>query len=283
MSFDMGFYLVDHRLITLGVIVLLAAAGEVGFRRGVRHRDSQDSIRSLMSGTGAAMLGLLGLLLGFTLSMALSRWDARRDVIVNEANAIGTLWLRAGLLEEPLRDDLRETLRSYTDARIALGGSRGDRASLRDARSESEAIHTTIWSAVERANGPDRSPAVLSSLITEANDVIDLHELRLASIENFLPAPLFLLLWTVSAISMGFLAWAFGAANQGGRTAVVMLGLLIGAVLLLIDYGCKPPAARPDRNRSRQPGTGWRIHGHTSRTRGSRYCLALSRRTFCRI
>ena len=161
MSFDMGFYLVDHRLITLGVIVLLAVAGEVGFRRGVRHRDSQDSIRSLMSGTGAAMLGLLGLLLGFTLSMALSRWDARRDVIVNEAN-----------------------------------------------------------------------------------DVIDLHELRLASIENFLPAPLFLLLWTVSAISMGFLAWAFGAANQGGRTAVVMLGLLIGAVLLLIMDVNRPQRGR---------------------------------------
>ena len=244
MSFDVAFYLIDHRLIVLLMIVLLATAGEAGFRRGVRHRDSKESIRSLMSGTGAAMLGLLGLLLGFTLSMAVSRWDGRRDVIVNEANAIGTLWLRAGLLEEPLRHDLRDTLQSYTDARIALGGSRGDRDALQAARSESEAIHSSIWSTVERANRPGRSPAVLSAIITAANDVIDIHELRLASIENFLPAPLFLLLWTVSAVSLGFLAWAFGAANQGGRTAVAMLGLLIGAVLLLIMDVNRPQRGR---------------------------------------
>ncbi len=125
MSIETGFYLVDHRLIALAVVALLATAGEIGFRRGVRQRESKESFRSLMSGTGAAMLGLLGLLLGFTLSMAVSRWDARRDVIVDEANAIGTLWLRAGLLEEPLRADLRKSLHDYTDARIALGGSRG--------------------------------------------------------------------------------------------------------------------------------------------------------------
>ena len=244
MSFDMGFYLIDHRLIALVMVGLLAVSGEIGFRLGSRRRDSQDSFRSLMSGTGAAMLGLLGLLLGFTLAMAVSRWDARRDVIVDEANAIGTLWLRAGLLEEPLRDDLRDALRSYTDARIALGGSRSDRTALRAARSESESLHASIWSVVARAAEPGRSPAVLSSLITSANEVIDIHELRLASIENYLPAPLFLLLLTVAAVATGFLAWAFGAANQGGRTAILVLGLLIGAVLLLIMDVNRPQRGR---------------------------------------
>ena len=244
MSLDMNFYLLDHRVITLLMVALLAISGEIGFRRGARNRKSKESVRSLMSGTGAAMLGLLGLLLGFTLSMAVSRWDARRAVIVNEANAVGTLWLRAGLLEDSLRDDLRDTLRTYTDARIALGGSRGDRAALQAARSKSEALHATIWSAVEHADQPGRSPAVLSSLITAANDVIDIHELRLASIENYLPATLIMLLFAVSAVSIGFLAWAFGAANQGGRTAIIMLGLLIGSVLLLIMDVNRPQRGR---------------------------------------
>lgn len=234
MRFDMSFYLIDHRMIALVMVMVLALAGEIGFRLGCRGRDSKESFRSLMSGTGAAMLGLLGLLLGFTLAMAVSRWDTRRDVIVNEANAIGTVWLRAGLLEEPLRADLRNALRSYTDARIALGGSRSDRAALRAAQRNSESLHASIWSTIERASQPGRSPAVLTSLINSANELIDIHELRLASIENYLPAPLFLLLLTVAAFSMGFLAWAFGAANQGGRAAIVILGLLIGAVLLLI-------------------------------------------------
>jgi hypothetical protein len=86
----------------------------------------------------------------------------------------------------------------------------------------------------------------LSSLITAANEVIDIHELRLASIENYLPAPLLLLLFTVAAVSMGFLAWAFGAANQGGRKAIVALGLLIGAVLLVIMDVNRPQRGRID-------------------------------------
>ncbi len=262
MSLDVGFYLVDHRLITLAMVALLVAAGEIGFRRGVLKRESKESVRSLMSGTGGAMLGLLGLLLGFTLSMAVSRWDARRDVIVNEANAIGTLWLRAGFLEDSQRDGLRDTLRDYTDARIALGGSRGNRPALRTARSKSESgsrgnrkelrtarsksesLHGDIWPVIERADQPGRSPAVLTSLITAANDVIDVHELRLASIENYLPASLLLLLFAVAGVSIGFLAWAFGAANQGGRKAIVALGLLIGAVLLLIMDVNRPQRGR---------------------------------------
>ena len=96
MGFDQAFYLIDHRLIALAMIAVLAVACEIGFRAGSAKRDAPDSFRSLMNGTGAATLGLLGLLLGFTLAMAIGRWDARRDVLVNESNAIGTLGLRAG-------------------------------------------------------------------------------------------------------------------------------------------------------------------------------------------
>ena len=234
MSFDIGFYLIDHRLVVLMMLVFLIISGEIGYRRGFRQRKSKESIRSLISGTGAAMLGLLGLLLGFTLSMVISRWDARRDIILTESNAIGTLWLRAGLLEEPLCSDLRSTLRVYTDSRIELGHSRGDHATLNKARDTSDSHHALIWSVVTRANQPTRNNAVLNSLITAANDLFDVHELRLASIENYLPASLFLLLLTVASVSLGFLAWSFGAANQGGRRAILALGLLIGAVMLLI-------------------------------------------------
>jgi hypothetical protein len=244
MSFDMGFYLMDHRLVTLAMIALLVAAGEIGFRRGSRKQESKEAVRSLMSGTGAAMLGLLGLLLGFTLAMAVSRWDARHDVIVDEANAIGSLWLLAELLEDPLRDDLRDELHEYTDLRIALGGSRGDIAALRAAQRKSQLLHASIWSAVERANQPGRSPAVLGALISAASELISLHELRLAFIENYLPAPLLLLLFSVAAVSIGFLAWAFGAANQGGRIAIVTMVLLIGAVLLLIMDVNRPQRGR---------------------------------------
>jgi hypothetical protein len=229
-----AFYLIDHRLIALGMLASLLAAGEIGYRLGLANAGAPDSLRTLMSGTGAAMLGLLGLLLGFALSMAIARWDTRRDVIVDEANAIGTLSLRAGLLEDPLRGRLREELRAYSDARIALGGSRSDPDALRKARRESEALHVAIWSVVESANRPTTANATLASLISSANELIDLHELRLASVENHLPPALFLLLLALGALSVAFLAWSFGAASHRGRVPMLLLALLIGAVLLLI-------------------------------------------------
>jgi len=245
MSFDAGFYQIDHRLIALAMVLVLAASGEIGYRLGCRGQDSNESYRSLMTGTGGAMLGLLGLLLGFSLSMAVDRWDVRHDVVINEANAIGTVWLRAGLLDDPLRSDLRNALHQYTDVRIALGRSRGNPEAQLSARVNSESLHASIWSVVERASQPGRSNnADLSSMIDAANGLIDIHEVRLASIGNYLPAPLFLVLLTVGAVAMGFLAWAFGAANQGGRTAIVLLGLLIGVVLLLIMDVNRPQRGR---------------------------------------
>ncbi len=229
-----AFYLLDHRLIALGMIVLLLVACEIGYRLGLAREGASDTQRTLMSGIGGAALGLLGLLLGFSLSMAISRWDARHAIIIQEANAIGTLSLRAGLLEEPLRDDLRDSLRAYTEARIALGGPRKHPEALRKARKESEDIHAEIWSVVKRANIPSTTNATLASLIGAANEVIDVHELRLSSLQNHLPSALFYLLLSVACFSVVFLAWSFGAASQRGRTPIILLALLVGAVLLLI-------------------------------------------------
>ena len=234
MRFDLSFYLIDHRLLALAMVAVLVMIVEIGYRAGTRWKDAPDSLRSQVSGIGAAMLGILGVLLGFTLSMAIARWDVRRDVIVEESNAIGTLWLRAGLLEDPLRDELRSVLQEYTDTRIALGGSRGDLDALRAAQSEGAALHAKIWSVVERADQPGTSPAILSTLIAAANELIDLHELRVASIENFLPAFLILLLPCITAAAVASLAWSFGATSERGRTPIFLLTLLICAVILLI-------------------------------------------------
>ena len=95
MDFNLKFYLVDHWLIALVIFAVLVVASEIGYRAGSRKRGMPESDRSLMSGTGAAMLGLLGLLLGFTLAMAIGRWDERRDIIVEKKWGQSTI--------EPLR------------------------------------------------------------------------------------------------------------------------------------------------------------------------------------
>ncbi len=234
MNFEFAFYQIDHRLIALAMVAVLAIACELGFRTGSRKREASEQFRSLMNGIGAATFGLLGLLLGFTLAMAIGRWDARHNVVVAESNAIGTLSLRAGLFDQPIRDELRASLHEYTGARVVLANSVDDRDAWRDAKQTSEALHGKIWSMVEQAGTRETSNAKLSSLITAANELIDLHELRIASVENFLPASLLLILLGVAAVAIYFLAWSFGAAGDGGRVAILLLGLLIGTVLFLI-------------------------------------------------
>lgn len=228
------FYRIDHRLLALAMVGALLAACEIGYRLGLSRVGAPESLRALVNGIGGAMLGILGLLLGFALSMAIARWDTRGDVIGDEANAIGTLALRAGLLEKPLREELRGALLSYTDARVVLGRVRDDPDALRMAQSESERLHVVIWSVVESANRPSTSNATLASLIGSANAVIDFHELRLSSLENHLPSALFYLLLSLSAGSVAFLAWSFGAASHRGRTPMMLLAIFVGAVLLLI-------------------------------------------------
>jgi len=228
------FYLIDHGLLAIVMVGVLLAACEIGYRLGLSRAGAPDSLRTLMNGIGGAMLGILGLLLGFALSMAIARWDTRGDVISDEANAIGTLSLRAGLLEKPLREELREALLSYTDARLVLGRVRDDPDALRMAQRDSERSHVVIWSVVESANRQSTSNATLASLINSANAVIDLHELRLSSLENHLPSALFYLLLSLSAGAVAFLAWSFGAASHRGRTPMILLAIFIGAVLLLI-------------------------------------------------
>ena len=226
------FYLVNHGLIALGMVAFLLGACEVGYRLGLSRKDEPDSLRALMSGTGASVLGLLGLMLGFTLSMAIARWDDRRDVIIDESNAIRTAWLRAGLLDDSLREPLEEALRAYTSERIALGKARSDPDALRAVRLESEALQVAIWSAVDAAKRTGTSP-MAPLLIASATELMELHELRLASIENHLPSALLLLLLALGALAVGFLAWSFGAAHRS-RAPILLLGILIGALMLLI-------------------------------------------------
>lgn len=235
-DFNLVFYLTSQWLVVGLALAAFVVAGEIGWRIGRARRSDDEHLRALVGGVAAATLGLLGLLLGFALSMAIGRFDARREVIVREANAIGTLSLRAGLLEPGLRDELRAALREYLVTRIALRETGSHLEALLDAKRHAEAIHPRIWGVVERAGqGETRAaPPVHAALIAAANEVIDLHELRLASLENYVPAPVILLLIGVGVIAVGLIGWSFGLAQRRASVAMSLLSLLLACVLLVI-------------------------------------------------
>jgi len=121
-NFPSGEFLYRHDqfLITLAALALFLITTEVGFRRGRRVRDDlADIAKSQLSTMQGAVIGLLALLLAFSFAMAESRVETRQNLVVAEDNAIGTACLRAQLLPQPYKDEIRKSLRGYLEERIA--------------------------------------------------------------------------------------------------------------------------------------------------------------------
>src|SRR6476660_8361941 len=163
-------------IFVLFVIVSLLAY-EGGFRVGRWWQDrtpgEQEGPTGMIVGS---ILALLAFLLAVTMSMASDRFDARRALVLAEANAIGTTYLRAGYLHEPASSQARALLREYVPLRIVVT----DTSHLQDQIEQSKAILAKLWTVTEgvaRDNGSD----VVALYVESVNDTIDLHESRITA------------------------------------------------------------------------------------------------------
>jgi hypothetical protein len=229
------FYSTPIWLIGCGLLVLLLLAVEAGVRAGAsaRARRKGEGTADLGPIQGA-VLGLLGLLLAFTYSLAASRQDARRGLVVREANAIGTAYLRAGLLPEPRRGELRAILRQYVDSRIAPDEVVRDPVKLSEAVRRSERMLENLWPAASRNIG-SQPPTVLDSLMFQAlNEVIDLHSERLAAFEYRIPQIILWLLFAVAAMALAMTGFGGGLSGRRSLFFTSTLAVLVVAVTMVI-------------------------------------------------
>lgn len=180
----------------------------------------------------AAVLGLLALLLGFTFSLALDRYEQRRTLVLEESNAIGTAYLRTQLLPEPFRSDLSAALRDYAQVRIGLAGQHD--ADFTRLLARSDALLVTIWQrtlAAERSEGPT---AISSLYAASINEVIDLDaarkNARMAKVPSAVYAALLVNLM-ISAAILGYVLFGFWAR----MSAVLLFVLFTLSFLLIID------------------------------------------------
>ena len=141
--------LYNYSLLTIFLVGLAAilAAIEIGRWPGVRAGGEAGGNVSTLEG---AIIGLLALILGFTFAMALSRFEARRDAILAEANAIGTTALRARLLPDPHRKEVLGLLRDYANIRLDITQRPGTRDDLAAAIEKSNALQEKLW---QQGNG----------------------------------------------------------------------------------------------------------------------------------
>lgn len=221
----------------LVVFMITALAGDLGFRLGrwrADHIKIDDAERSTIGTLVAAMVTLLAFAMGLTISFAQGRFEQRRDLVVQEANAIGTAWLRAGLFDAPHGPALRATIEDYTRIRLAYLVTT-DRDKLRDILQRTNARQGEIWQRVD-AIARQRHDAIAASLVASVNEMIDLSLSQHFSFANRVPV---YLLWSVflgSLLSIGAMQFQFGVGRQ---RQPVLTGLLLlmwtGSLILIID------------------------------------------------
>jgi hypothetical protein len=175
-----------------------------------------------------AALGLLAFMLAFTFGLAGSRFEDRRQVLLSEANAIGTTYLRAAMLPEPMRTETRNLLREYVDVRLEAV-QQPDK--LRAAVSRSEELHNQLWSVAVAVTEKDRSP-ITGLFVQSLNEMIDLHATRIMTgLRSRVPGMIWIVLSLLAILSMVMMGYHSGLANS--RRSIVVIGLIIGFALVL--------------------------------------------------
>lgn len=230
----------NHNSIVIAVIlfVLLVVAVEIGYRLGLRNQPrSDDEAKSHINALQASLLGVLALLLGFTFSLALQRFDSRSQAVVDEANAIGTTYLRTNLLPPAIQQESQRLMRSYLDVRAREGAVALSDESVRQALLDQAAQYqNALWHQAMLAAQEDKSPVTSGLYIQALNSMIDSFGSRNAALDRHVPEVVLYLLFISFILTWAIVGYAAGAAgHRPSRVAYLMLVLVVLVVFLIID------------------------------------------------
>jgi hypothetical protein len=225
-------------VLVLGLTAILLGAVELGYRQGLRSRPDE-GVLSHTNGWEAALLGLMALLIGFTFAMAVTRFDGRRQLIVEEANAIESTSIRSRYLAQPARDRIEAILVQYLDARIHFYDAGIDFRKTYAVWKEGKDLQRQLLAevtAVARAH-PDSEMA--TSLVEGADELVKAEARRRAAIDNHVPMPVFFVLVMVAATGMAATGYSCGLHRKRLRLGMILMPVLIAVVIVQVfdlDY-----------------------------------------------
>jgi hypothetical protein len=212
----------------LFTLLLCLASFEIGFRLRRRSAAEEESALGTLVGAG---LGLLAFFLAFTFGIAAARFDQRRQLVLQEANAIGTAYLRTELVPEPHSSELRKILREYTADRIEAVKTGNVEAAL----SRAAEAHRRLWNEVTALGQADPHSIVAGLLIESLNEVIDLHEMRVAiALRARIPGRVWDVLFLLTVIAMLTAGYHFAASRPNRSPAVLLTALAFSSVILVV-------------------------------------------------
>jgi hypothetical protein len=227
--------LLDPPLVAGATFVLAAAFGELAGRLGARLEPTiDDRFRSQIGALQGAVIGLVGLLLAFSFSIALARFDTRRDLVTQEANAIGTTWLRTDALAPGARTEARALLRDYVATRVEYYEVGEDRGAIEAQIRAGEALQARIWGIAEGAAVASPGSLPLSLLVSSLNDAIDLAAGRIVAHDARVPGPILALQIVLTVVGVATVAFGFGLFRGPHRAAMLLLATLMAGILVVI-------------------------------------------------
>ncbi len=221
---------------TLGATALGAFLG-----RRVRHLSA--SLSEPFGVLQAALLGVVGLILAFGLSLALSRYEDRRAAIVNEANAIGTTYLRAQTLPEPIRTRSLKLLATYTGSAIRISEYPPGSATEDAVTANEDRLQRRLWALAGRSLNAQPVASAPRLYVETLNGMIDAQSTRIAALNNQVPDAVITLEILGAALALGLLSAYLALVGRG--LAGVLLASLLVALLLFVTTDLDRPTRGP--------------------------------------
>jgi len=223
-------------LLLFGVVLGMTVLGLVV---GHRLRDRADILREPVGVVQAALLGLVALILAFGLTMAVGRYDSRRAAVVADANAIGTTYLRAQTLREPIRTRSLDLLRRYTDTSIALSHAIPGSAEARAEIAEGSQLQRSLWRLAGEALAGSPQDSAPRLYVETLNEMIDLQTVRVSALNNRVPTAVLVIEIVGAAVGLGLLALYLAILARG--VVPVVLAAAFVSILLLITFDLDRP------------------------------------------
>jgi hypothetical protein len=214
----------------VGMMLLL----ELGRRLGRRRQGKQEEgTRAGLGAVEGAVFALLGLLVAFTFSGAASRFDTRRQLIVQEANAIGTAWLRLDLLPASAQPELRDLFRRFLDLRLAAGRKMPDVEAARAELSKASVLQGEIWNKAVAACQDSPNP-VKTQLIPALNEMFDIAATRAMAGQMHPPAIIFGMLGVLALMSSLLAGYAMAGGKTRSWIHVIGFALIMATTVYVI-------------------------------------------------
>ncbi len=223
------------------IVVLIAI--EMGYRLGhAVHRRSEEEKESPVSAISGSILGLLAFILAFTFGIVADRYDARKALVREEANAIRTTWLRSDFLTESDRGQAQVLLRDYVETRLAAVRSR-DLEQIRQVLVESGRIQRELWDMAVANSRLDLNSDIGALYLESLNEVFDIHALRVAvGVQTRIPNGIWVVLYTLIILGMAGVGYQTAIAGSRRSWATPILALSFAMVIALVISLDRPVA-----------------------------------------